>query len=84
MVNRKLKYPLGCWDHDALKYWKWHFSEINNRLIARYRQVFKAYKISNRRSRRNKDNYVEIISICAKIPEDIKEVDIYNDWSYKI
>ena len=84
MWNKKLKYSLERWDHDTLKYWKWHFSEYNNRLFARHEQVCKSYEISNGISRRNKGNYVDTTGICATPSENIKEIDFYKDWSYKI
>ena len=32
----------------------------------------------------NTGNYVAIKGVCATLPDDIKEVYVYKDWSYKI
>ena len=82
--NRKLKYSLGRRDKEVLQYWKWHFSDSCNRLFARHGQVFTEYEMSNRGSRSNTGSYIAINGICETLPDDIKEVNVYKDWSYKI
>ena len=60
------------------------FSESYNILFTRRGQVFYKYETSDRGSRRKTGNCIAVPIICTISSEDIKEVDIYNDWSYKI
>ena len=82
--NRKLKYPLGRSYRDSLIHWKWYYSATTNGLYARHDQMYKDYVMINRGARRNEWNFVANPGLCHTLPEDINEVDVYYDWSYKL
>ena len=38
----------------------------------------------NRASRRNEGSFIANARFCKTLPTDIKEADVYYDWSYKL
>ena len=38
----------------------------------------------NRSSRRNEGNFIVNTEFCKTLPNDIKEANVYYDWSYKL
>ena len=38
----------------------------------------------NRCSRRNEGNFIASIGFCKTLPNDIKDADVYYDWSCKL
>ena len=84
ITNRTLNYPLGGWDKEALYHWNFFYSITTNNLYARHGQVYKNYVMINRASRRNEGNFIANARFCKTLPTDIKEADVYYDWSYKL
>ena len=38
----------------------------------------------NRGSQYNEGNFIANTGFCKNLPNDIKEADVYYDWSYKV